>query len=462
MKTAKKLVHDTFLYAIAHFSAAVLNFALLPIYTSYFSPKQFGTWDLLLTTATLLVPFITFELTAATYRWLIDTSSKDKQKTIISTGFFQIVQHTIIVNVIAIIIFSFISFTYQWEAIVFINVTIFNQFLQQCTRGLQRNKLFAGHSVIQAIGIFLLNIIFIVFFNMGIKAIFYAHIVAGLITFIIVSMKLRFSQYLAGSFFSKRLLKQYLAYATPMIPATASWWMMTMADRWIIAYFLGLAQNGIYAIAIKIPAVLLLLNSVFSLAWKDSAITTFEQREKNAFYTTVFKHYFRFMATTVICLILLAKPIIAIFLGAAYFTAWQYTAPLLIATLFHAFALFWSAGFHGAKETRALLTTTVIGAVVNIALNIAFAPLFGLYGIAVATAIAFFITWGLRIRLARKYFYIQMKKRDVLFFSVLIIVSFVITTIGNNVLLFMSIVGSIALFIAVNRKLVTGMAYLRR
>src|SRR5699024_11706593 len=86
---------------------------------------------------------------------------------------------------------------------------------------------------------------------------------------------------------------------------------------------LGVASNGIYAIALKIPAILLMINTVFSLAWKDNAIMYVETAEKDDHYTIVFRRYVRILASVVILLILLAKPVIIIFLDAAYADAWK-------------------------------------------------------------------------------------------------------------------------------------------
>lgn len=452
MSREKKLFRDTILYAIANFGSSALAFLMLPLYTRYFSPEEYGTWDLFVTTITLLVPFITFELTAATYRWLLDQTF-DSKKTIISTGFFQLMRHAIVFNTIAIAVFLFINFSYQWEALLFINTMMISSFILQCARGLQRNKLFASLGIMQTAIIVGLNLIFILVFHLGIEALFFANILAGVVVIVFAWKKLHFSQYLSLKNRSKELLRDYISYAVPIIPAAASWWVMTMADRWIIAAFLGVTANGIYAVAIKVPAVLLMVNTVFSLAWKDSAIISFHTKEKNTFYTKTYQSYFRFMATTVICLTLLAKPVIAIFLGEAYVDAWKYSGILLTATLFHALALFWSAGFHGAKQTSSILSTTIVGAVINIIVNIAFIQYLGLYAVALSTLVAFLVTWVMRVRAAKAYFSISFNYRDmaVLFFLIIVagIIPFVVHSPGLLIYSFISIV----LFLIYNKKL---------
>lgn len=450
MSKERKLLTDTFLYAIANFGASALSFLMLPVYTWYFSPDAFGVWDVSLTAVTLLIPLVSLELTNATYRFLMQTKEYPERRQIISTGFLQIMRQLLLIDSCLVLLFSFFSFSYQWGIFGMLNLMIVSGFLQQCARGLGRNKLFAIIGPLQTSIVIGLNLVFIFFFHIGIEAFFYAHIIAGLIVSLIAWRSLRFSQYIQRSAQSPDLRRDFFRYSLPIIPAAASWWLITMADRWFIAAYLGFEANGIYAIALKIPALLILLNTVFSLAWKDSAILSFEAADKNAYYSKVFFYYFRFMATAVICLILAAKPLLLTFIGAAYAGAWKYTGILLIASLFHALSLFWSAGFHGAKQTKSLFTTTVVGGVLNILLNIAFIPYFGLYAVALSTLVAFFVTWALRVRAAKGFFRIEMEVRDVSLLLVMIGSAVFLPFVWSHTLLVIGAFSILCYFIFIN------------
>lgn len=420
MSMMQKLWQDTKLYSIAHFSTSLLAFLMLPIYTTYFSPAAYGTWDLFFTTMTLLIPLVSFELSAATYRWLLQTNEEKDQRIAISTGFFALLTHTGISIIIAIIVFLLVDFPFQVEALVLLLSMLSFSFMQQCVRGLQLNRLFAWMSVLQSFIMISFNLYFILYLHLDIVAFFYAHIIANIIVILISWRKSKFSTYLSYTARSRKVLRGFYTYAWPIIPATASWWIMTMSDRWFISGFLGVASNGIYAIALKIPAILLMINTVFSLAWKDNAIIYIQKAEKDEHYTIVFRRYVRILASVVILLILLAKPVIIIFLDAAYADAWKYSGILLVATLFHAFALFWSAGFHAAKRTKAIFYSSVIGAIVNIVGNLLLIPIWGLYGIATATMIAFFVTWIMRVRAANGIFRVKLPIGEMIGWAIVI------------------------------------------
>lgn len=42
-------------------------------------------------------------------------------------------------------------------------------------------------------------------------------------------------------------------YSLPLIPNAILWWVMQVSDRYILTLFLGVAANGLYTVAAKIP-----------------------------------------------------------------------------------------------------------------------------------------------------------------------------------------------------------------
>lgn len=454
MKREHKLITDTMIYGIANFGSTTLAFLMLPIYTSYFTTTEYGLWDLILTTVTLLAPFITFELISAVYRWLLNAEDEIRRKNIITTGFLTIIRNIIIFSGFISIVFIFIPFAYTWESILYLNVIIMTNFIQQCARGLGHNKLFASLGLIQSGITIFLNILLMFVFNLRLETFFYSGIIAGICTIIIAWKSLNFNNYIAIPSYSKQLKKSLLQYSLPIIPGAASWWIMTMSDRYFIIHFLGIEYNGVFAIANKIPALLLMINHVFFLAWKDSAILTFEANNRNEYYKKVFKPFFRLMATSVIMLILLAKPVIAIFISDDFYEAWQYIGVLLCGSLFHTLALFWSAGFHAAKKTKIILTSSLIGAILNIVVNALLIKHLHLYAIAISTIIAFGVVWLIRVIASRNIFTIGIDLIDFAVLLPLILVAMVVSFFVETLGLIICLVLAVLLFILYNKELI--------
>src|SRR5699024_11844738 len=101
------------------------------------------TWDLFFYTMTLLIPLVSFELSASTSRWLMQTNEEKDQRIAISTFFFALLTHTGISIIMAIIVFLLVDFPFQVEALVLLLSMLSFSFLQQCVLGLRLNRVFA-------------------------------------------------------------------------------------------------------------------------------------------------------------------------------------------------------------------------------------------------------------------------------------------------------------------------------
>lgn len=68
---SKTLLSNTLIYGIGNFGSKILSFGLLPLYSYFLTREEFGYYDIIVTTVTLLVPLITLQLSEAIFRWLI-------------------------------------------------------------------------------------------------------------------------------------------------------------------------------------------------------------------------------------------------------------------------------------------------------------------------------------------------------------------------------------------------------
>ncbi|AIF45595.1 lipopolysaccharide biosynthesis protein [Virgibacillus sp. SK37] len=453
MTEKRTLVKDTLLYGIANLGSKLLTFLLLPLYTHYFTTEEYGLWDVVLTTTTLLAPFITFELTAAVYRWLIVEKMEEKKVKIITTGLAVIIRNLFVFTALTAIVLIIYSVPYGWTALLLLQTMILSSFLQQCARGLGYNKLFASLGIIQSAVTAAAILLLIFVFELRVEAFFYSAILASAVVIFVAWTTMNFKKYISFHTYSKELLSTFFIYSLPIIPGAVSWWVMNLSDRYFIIAFLGMEANGLYAVANKIPALLVMVNTIFSLAWKDHAILSFDSAEKNAYYSRVFHHFFRLMATTVVLIILLARPLIDIFIGEAFHDAWKYTGILLVGALFSALSQFWGAGFHGAKKTKAIFLTSMVGAVVNVLINVLFIQYWGLYAVAVSTMVAFLVMWVIRVYSAKHYFSIRIQNTDFFILCSFIIIATILSFYVSLPVMLISIATGICLFFLYNYRL---------
>jgi O-antigen/teichoic acid export membrane protein len=453
MSNSKNLIKDTIIYGIGTFGSRILTFLLLPLYTHYFTTKEFGTWDLISVTISLIIPFISHEVLSAVYRWLLEENDIEKRKIIISTGFFYTCRNLLFFNIVALVLINMIEVPNIILILCMINFSILSEYIQKCLRGLGHNIQFALFGIIFTLVNLFTNIICIFVFQIRIETLFIASIVSSVTVLIIGWNFLKFHKYLSLKSYSKKMLKTFLKYSFPMVPGVLCWWIMSAFDRFIINLYLGEDAIGIYAISNRLPAIILMISSIFQLAWQDNAIKIYKNDDRDQYYTQIFKRYFRFMATSCIILIASNRFVIELIVGSQFQDAWKYTGLLYIASLFSAFSSFWGAGYHGSKNTKIILKTTLIGAVVNIIMILIMINYIGLYAAPISTLLGFFFMWLSRLFDKNKLFEINFDKRDFSILMLLIITILLSSFIQSNILDICLILFAIIIFIAYNKEI---------
>jgi O-antigen/teichoic acid export membrane protein len=449
-----KLVKDTLLYAIASFGSKAISFLLLPLYTSYFTSEEYGQWDLILTTISLIVPFVSFEIQSAVYRWLLDTKEFEERSKIITTGFIYILKNILISITLLSIILIFYEIEYAVLLLVLIIIMVVNDFILKALRGLEFNKQFALMGVIQTFTIISLNIIFIFVFKLRIVTFFYSFIISYLLVSIIGWLIIDLYKYINLKKYSREISKKFIKYSAPMIPSAINWWIMNVSDRYIILFIIGINANGIYAASNKLPSIIILINSIFFLAWQDNAISSYKNTNRDLYYTEIFKDYSKLMFTGCIFLISSTRIIMHFAVDIKFFDAWKYVGLLYIGTMFSAFSSFWGAGYHGSKETKIIFKTTFIGAIFNIIVNLCLINYIGLYSCAVSTVVGYFIMWIFRVFNKNSDFKIKIEKKSFTFLSVSMILVLYLSFLENTIIDVFSMFFALVLIFIFNKNVI--------
>ena len=68
-------------------------------------------------------------------------------------------------------------------------------------------------------------------------------------------------------------------YSIPLIPNSISWFLINIANKYIILSKLGISDNGIYALSTRFPTIIGVISSVFILAWQDFIINNEPSKE---------------------------------------------------------------------------------------------------------------------------------------------------------------------------------------
>lgn len=407
MNIYKKLVGNSLIFAVGNLGTKLLIFFLVPLYTFYLTEKEFGTVDLLTTTLSFLIPIFTLSIFDSVLRFAMD-KNYDKQA-VFSNSLVVI----IIGFVLLVALYPFFIHILPFENFIFYFYTIMlfqsiNTTITQYIRAIGMVKLFAGSGIINALILLLCNILFLMIFHMGIIGYLVSLIIANMVSSVFVVFVGRIQYDFSIQKLNMGLIKEMLIYSIPLIPNALMWWIMGLSDRYIITYYLGLGANGIYAVANKIPGILNIVNSIFFQAWQMSAIEEVNSRDKSKFFSNVFNIFSIVMLVATSLLLIFLKLIAGILVSNNYSEVWRYIPFLLLGVVFSSFSGFLGTNYIAAKKTGGVFKTSVIGAIINVVINLLLVPVIGINGASIGTMLSFLVIWILRIKDTKKFVDLQI------------------------------------------------------
>lgn len=455
MSDSKSLLKNTFIYSIGTFGSKALVFLLLPLYSYYLSTDEFGLYDLFISAISFFIPVLTLQTSESVYRWLIDSSlSSDYKSKIITNGLAITLFSSLVFVVLFSVFYYFYNISYPIAFLFLLLTSSFAQFFQFLLRGLHDNKLFSIVGLVNTLFILVLNILFLVKIKMGIEGLFLATIIANIISTGVVFIKKHLYRYISFRLVDIDLIKSFLLYSLPLVPNTISWWLINIGNKFIIARYLTLGDNGIYAVSTRLSSLVFVLNSIFMLAWQDHTLKAGNSEKDIKFRSNIFNGFVSFELSVITLLIGLTPLIIKYIISGDYFDAWMFTPFLYLGALFSALSGYVGLGFQREKKTNMEFYTTLVGGVVNIIISVLLIKYIGLYATAIGTFIGFVVTFIVRKIKTDKFYKINIEHIKVALLMALSIEMIFINYIDNLVVKIVNFVLVSILLIFINRKMI--------
>lgn len=402
MNKYKKLFTNTIAMTIGQFSSKVLSFLLIPLYTSILSTQEYGVYDIIVTTVTLLTPFFTLVISEAVLRFAIDKNYKTEY--VFTIGVLVVVLGSgfiLLLSPIFALIPSVAPYR-MWIAAFFFVMNL-HTVLIQFLKGINEVAQYSVMGVISTIITLTLNICFLVFCEWGISGYLLATTMSHFLVSIIIIVRNKLWKYVVNPFnISKEIYTEMLRYGIPMIPNSISWWISDSSDKYMILLFMTSADVGLYSIAYKIPTILTTVMSLFISAFQISVFDDYKETDNQSFIYNIYTSTITILILFSSSLIFASKYIALVLYKRDFYSAWMIGCILILAFVFNSLSSIIGTLYTATKNTKILFYSTIVAAVINIIANIILIPIWGLYGAALATLFSYVCVWIIRGGLAQK------------------------------------------------------------
>ena len=399
-----------------YLGAEIINksipFLLLPIFTQYLTPSDYG----IIASFNSFVAFTSIFI-GLSVQGAINVNffkyTKDKLKIYIVNAILLLVITTIIVFFIVFTFETQISeklyLDNQW---LYIGVIIaFAQFISLLNLTLwiaeKRPKEYSLYQISQTIVTAMITLSLVVGYNLGWTGQLISIIITSL-SFSLLSLYLLFKREYFTFKYEKESMNDLLKFGIPLIPHTLSGWIITSGDKILLLIMVGASATGLFTIGYQISMIMGVLVTSFHKVWNPYIYEKLSLKEidiKIKIKIVKFTYlYFILIIILVFFLNEMAKYIFLVLLAKEYTDSYKFVIYILISFGFNGMYFMVVSYIFFMHKTKELAKITFSSAIIHIILSYTFISLYGSIGVAYSGIMSYFIMFILVWRLSHKVY----------------------------------------------------------
>ena len=409
---SKKLVKDSIFYTISNILPQAAGFILLPIYTAYLDPGQYGIVNAMTVLGSVIGIILTLGIEGGIYRLYYDYKDEER-KTYLGTIIIGVSSFSIFFFLIAVIIPQLLASIYKSIPFypyyfLMLSFTLLSKVTTVPSIYLRVSEQ-ASKFVWLQISTFLLtaffNLLFIIYYKEGavgmLKGTFFANLIMGPVFYFFTYKAINFS-------FNLGYFKESLKFSLPLLPSFIFAWILNLSDRIFLERYLSLNEVGIYSFGYKLASlVTVIAGGVFTAYnphfYKLANEGGIEAKGKIETYNNVI-----ILMILSICFFtaFFSKEAIELLISSEYSGAIQLIPMLTIAFFFSQITGLLNLMIYQEKRTIQIMYITFSVAVINILSNLIFIPIWGMMGSVIATLVSFLMLFIIQYWYAKKCYFI--------------------------------------------------------
>ena len=394
----KRLAGTSLTYGVGQMLNRFLTFLLLPVFTYFLTPADYGISSILQVFVLLIMPVFSLGLTVAMGVCYFDEGGRERKEATIWTSVALLSLSTIALAILGTVFsariseFLFGHSRYQYLVVLSVLTMCLIILSQPLTLFLQfenRAKVFVALTLASTLATVGFNVLMVVILRKGIQGLIEAGFIAQLIMlplyFVPMARSLKFR-------LSRRVGNELLRQSLPAIPSLGFLLVLQQANKYILQDHEGLDAVGVYTIGFNFGMVMSLIVSGFTAAWHPFFLSfTNKQDEARPLFGRVMTYYVLGAGALSLLFFAVARPVVTIMTRPSFHESYLVVGLSACAQfLIGVFSLL-LAGMYFAKEVKYLSVVQAFAAGAAIALNFILIPPFGILGAAIALAFGYLL-----------------------------------------------------------------------
>jgi O-antigen/teichoic acid export membrane protein len=412
LKAVKSLLSASLVYGLGTIASKFIGFFLLPIFTAYLVPAEYGLFETFNVLFFLLTTIGSLGMDTAMIRFYYDSGEPRYRTLVVSSSLFLALSAGVILAGFGL------AFSPTINAMLFDGVNHINilhvtmlavvvSVVNTVQLALfQAKRQPARYSALTFLRFTLMYGLSVFFLIRGDSV--YGLMISQLIAY---SITLAFGFFFARNDFrlaiSPKISKEMLVFSAPLIIGSVSIWLLSSSDRFFLLRLSTLNELGLYSLGSRLASIVLFAVTAFQMAWPQFAFS--RANEANTAYTNArILTYYLFVGILLVLGVTLFTPeILRILATPSYSDAGSVVFLLSCSFLFYGCYIIFFIILSLTKKTLSILPVTIPPLIVSVALNYYLVPSMGGMGSAVASTSAYLLMATLTFAFTNRLFPIR-------------------------------------------------------
>lgn len=396
----KEVTKHTSVYGMGGMATKVIGFFLLPLYTHYLTPADYGVLGLLYITMRVLDIVVIQGLTTSIFRaYSFDyKGDRENQADAVCTAYYYSIASALVLfgglsvfaGMFNDLIFKDGQWTHLFRMMFLAGIFRATQNIpRQIMRAHRKSVAYSAIQLADMVSAALLNILFIVVMKKGLAGIVYSEVIREGALMLVFFFPVR--PYLARRF-SRAKLQEMLAFGMPKVPGGLSFLVLSASDRYFLEHYSTPTELGLYSVGYRLATLL-----------SDFAIQPFIQTWPTMYFPLckdepdegkgVLGRFLTYFLVVVggmgLAICVFVEPLLRVMADPKFRGADRVVPLVVLALVFSGLYRVITVGVNIRKKNYWLPIMVGGAAVVNIVFNALLIPRWGMMGAAWATAIAY-------------------------------------------------------------------------
>lgn len=383
-------------YGAASLTTSLIGFLMIPVYTRYLSPADYGVLELLQLASNVISIIMAIGFSGAVLRFYFQHDTEDDRREVVSTALIAIL--TLGVGATLLLLTQT-----AWLARVVLGKPDYGRLVAVMVlanffaitlivplaylRALRRSGLYAGVMLGRLVLGLTLNIVFVVVLRMSVLGVLLSGLIVAFVSSVgLVGGTLRS----VGLKLSRAKFDEMAVYGGPLVPASLSMFVLHFADRFFLQRMTDLNQVGLYALGYRFAMMLpVLVIEPFALIWGAAMFVIARREDAREVCARLFTYFFFVATAFALGVSLVIKDTIKVVATPKFLAAHSVVPVVLVGLLCLAASQFFETGVHLSKRTIFRAAAVGSAAAINLLLNVLLIPKYGMMGAAWATLFSF-------------------------------------------------------------------------